>query len=111
MMPNRDLCWKNLISGLLCTILLTLVSCQTETIDESRPNILVIITDDQGYGDLSAFDELESILNLLDVSRNASLPHCEVCDVLGEFFNGDIPATCEANLEDDCWDVDQLVCP
>jgi len=59
-MTNRDLNWTLLRSGLLCLILLFLGSCQAEKIRDSRPNILVIVTDDQGYGDLSAFQHSAS---------------------------------------------------
>lgn len=47
-------------SMLIIAVWLTLLvqaACQREPFGESAPNVLVIVTDDQGYGDLSAFDQ------------------------------------------------------
>ena len=52
-------------------VLLTLGSCQTEELEESGPNILVIVTDDQGYGDLSAFDHAASDIETPNMDRLA----------------------------------------
>jgi len=57
------------MSGFAGLILLTLSSCQTPQQQESGPNILVIITDDQGYADLSAFDHAANDIETPNMDR------------------------------------------
>jgi arylsulfatase A-like enzyme len=64
--------WSFIIiaAGLLCT--------QCSTIENKQPNILLIVTDDQGYADLSAFDH---------VSANCKTPHMDRIAQNGVLFD------------------------
>ena len=44
----------SLISGILCLLLIVLISTITGT-GRQKPNFIIILTDDQGYNDLSCF--------------------------------------------------------
>lgn len=44
------------ITVLLCGALFTLISCSSKTVKLENPNIVIIYTDDQGYGDVSALN-------------------------------------------------------
>jgi len=55
---------------LLFLLLLSLIACQTETNTESeKPNILLIIVDDQGYADFSPFEKHDKTVSTPNISR------------------------------------------
>ena len=60
---------------------------------------------------LDGLSQLSSVGGILIIWYNGNLPYCEICDVFGLIIDDGVPTTCGDNLEDDCWDVDQLVCP
>lgn len=57
--------------GLGCLLLIVQVSCQTEREENFRPNILIIVTDDQGYADLGSFEHAAEDIETPQMDRIA----------------------------------------
>lgn len=71
----------------------------------------VILDDNSNLASLDGLSNLTNGPQVLSVCGNASLPYCEVCDLVSQFVGGlDIHFVLD-NLADECWVDSDLDCP
>jgi hypothetical protein len=70
----------------------------------------LVISGSSQLESLEGLIELISVIDLLEIAQNSSLPYCEACAVIGQLagFGGEI--SCFGNLEDACWTGSALDC-
>ncbi|WP_142784693.1 sulfatase family protein [Changchengzhania lutea] len=57
-------------NGILLFLILFIASCQKKTkVDDNKPNILMIVVDDQGYADFSPFKSYDKTVSTPNISR------------------------------------------
>ncbi|MFC4723207.1 sulfatase [Geojedonia litorea] len=57
-------------NSILCFLLITLFSCKAQTeVKNEKPNILLIVVDDQGYADFSPFEKYDTSVETPNISR------------------------------------------